>query len=247
MAKRVEKPDCDVLMGTFGFDPAESVSHFLVHIPTGMTQPIIISEHLSWDPDHIAESVHYGERLDGQVRSRLDQPKWNAIAEAVRTEFNVRLKKESKRPGRWKTDHNIVSRTLGKELTLLAWAIEDADPALIPIAIANWQGLTPEERWWLYTMTAAATGSYVNGRGRGWRKAVRFALTENPVSVRPSDEPIVPEFFRLASRSMNESEKTTIQERAGHSSAETARQSAKTQRTRTPRQLGFGTDPGSSH
>ena len=40
-------------------------------------------------------------------------------------------------------------------LTLLAWAIEDADPALIPTAIKNWLGLAPEERWWLFTMTNA--------------------------------------------------------------------------------------------
>ena len=44
-------------------------------------------------------------------------------------------------------------------------------------------------------MTAAATGDYQNGRGVGWRKAVRYALTENPVTARPSEQPIVPEFF----------------------------------------------------
>ena len=88
---------------------------------------------------------------------------------------------------------------LGKELTVLAWAIEDADPSTVPTAIANWQGLAAEERWWLYTMTAAATGNYLAGRGRGWRKALRYALTENPVTARPSDQPVVPEFFRLVS------------------------------------------------
>jgi hypothetical protein len=31
-------------------------------------------------------------------------------------------------------------------------------------------------------MTNAATGHAITGRGRGWRKAIRFALTENPVS-----------------------------------------------------------------
>jgi len=31
-------------------------------------------------------------------------------------------------------------------------------------------------------MTNAATGHALTGRGKGWRKAVRFALTENPVS-----------------------------------------------------------------
>jgi len=54
---------------------------------------------------------------------------------------------------------------------------------LIPTAIRNWLGLAPEERWWLFTMTAAATGHALHGRGRCWRKAVRFALTENPVSA----------------------------------------------------------------
>src|SRR5690606_4423509 len=41
----------------------------------------------------------------------------------------------------------------------------------------------PEERWWLFTMTNAATGHAITGRGKGWRRAVRFALTENPVAV----------------------------------------------------------------
>ena len=76
-----------------------------------------------------------------------------------------------------------MARLLGKELTLLAWAVEDADPALIPAAIRNWSGLAPEERWWLFTMTNAATGHALHGRNRGWRKAVRFALTENPVNA----------------------------------------------------------------
>lgn len=61
--------------------------------------------------------------------------------------------------------------------------MEDADPALIPTAIRNWSGLAPEERWWLYTMTNAATGHALHGRNRGWRKAVRYALTENPVAA----------------------------------------------------------------
>ena len=45
--------------------------------------------------------------------------------------------------------------------------------------------------------TAAATGDVVTGRDRCWRKAVRLALTENPVSACSSDKPQVPEFFRL--------------------------------------------------
>jgi len=193
----------EVLTGAFGFAPNTSAAHFLIHIPAGATLPVDISENLSWDPDTVASSIHYGsEHSDGQVRCRLARSKWNDIAEVVRAEFNARLKKEGRKPGKWKSGYNAVSRTLGKELTLLAWAIEDADPALVPTAIANWQGLSPEERWWLYTMTAAATGHFQLDRGRGWRKAVRFALTENPVTDRVSDQPVVPEFFRLVSESV---------------------------------------------
>ena len=37
------------------------------------------------------------------------------------------------------------------------------------------RGLKPEERWWLYTMTAAATG-LAHQTGMGWRAALRQAL-----------------------------------------------------------------------
>jgi hypothetical protein len=193
----------DILTCAFGFEPAESSTHFLVLIPSGSTLPVEISEHLTWDPEHLDSSVHYGtNREDGQLRCRLARSKWNDIAEVIRSEFNVRLKKLGRRPGKWKVGYNVVGRLLGKELTLLSWAIEDADPALVSTAIANWQGLSQEERWWLYTMTAAATGNYSIGRNRGWRKAVRFALTENPLTHRVADQPVVPEFFRLVSESI---------------------------------------------
>jgi hypothetical protein len=74
------------------------------------------------------------------------------------------------------------------------WAIEEVQLGDIQTAIYNWLGLAPEERWWLYTMTNAATGQATAGRNRGWRKAVRFALCENPVQSsiidkRPRIEP----------------------------------------------------------
>lgn len=188
------------LAGCFGFDAEESVAHFVVEIPPGNRQDVYISEHLSWDDEQGSSPMSLGPaRDDGGCRVRLARVKWNEIAEPLRVELNLRLRKMGKRPGRWKTGQNVIARLLGKELTLLAWAIEDADPTLIPVAVANWRGLTPEERWWLYTMTAAASGHYSIGRNVGWRKAVRFALTENPVSGAIADRPRVPEFFRLVS------------------------------------------------
>ena len=187
-------------MRSFGYDPNENHHHFLVNIPRGATQEIPISEHFSWSESEGSSTVSLGSRADGQIRVILARPKWDAIADEIRADFNVRLKKTGERAGLWKVGPNLVRRELGKELILLAWAIEEADPSLIPVAIANWKGLFPEERWWLYTQTAAATGHGVNDRGKGWRKAVRYALTENPVTARAPDKPTVPEFFQVAAQ-----------------------------------------------
>ena len=140
----------------FGFQAARSQHHFMVTLPAG--------------------------KEDDKLRCVVSLAKWDAIAEALRAEFNERLKSLGLPAGCWGKRQTPVSRLLGKEMLLLAWAIEDADPALIPIAITNWRGLAPEERWWLFTMTIAATGHALHGKGRGWRKAVRFALTENPAA-----------------------------------------------------------------
>ena len=194
----------------FGFDPAESRHHFVVDIPRSGDAPINISEHLTWDDESGSGAVSSGAAQDGQIRVILARRKWDAVADELRTQFNLRLKKLGKKSGNWRAGPNLVRRELGKELVLLAWAIEEADPALIPTAIVNWNGLVPEERWWLYTQTAAATGHGVNDRGRGWRKAVRYALTENP--VQGGGEENVPEYFRRASAGPIWD---TIQDRAG--------------------------------
>ena len=72
-----------------------------------------------------------------------------------------------------------VHPSLGKELCILCWAVEDAPPDDIPNALHNWEVLAPEERWWLYTMTVATTGQAMQ-KGIGWRKALRAALADNP-------------------------------------------------------------------
>lgn len=183
---------------SFGFDPEESRHHFIVKIPRGSKQDIEISEHFTWSEHGGSSMMTLSGESDGQIRVVLARPKWDAIADQLRAAFNQRLKKSGRRRGSWKVGQNLVRRELGKELVLLAWAVEEADPGLIPNALANWQGLVPEERWWLYTQTAAATGHALRDRGKGWRKAVRFALTENPVGDRATEQAVVPEFFKVA-------------------------------------------------
>ena len=167
----------------FGFQSEESEHHFVVTVPSRNREDVLVAEHLRFDPKtgYTPPSLGLGPH-DSRLRAALPRAKWDAIADEVRVEFNRRLKKQGLPPGRWKRGGTPVARLLGKELTLLAWAVEDADPALIPAALKNWLGLAPEERWWLFTMTNAATGHALHGRNKGWRKAVRFALTENPVT-----------------------------------------------------------------
>ena len=192
MAKRVTSQG-------FGFVPTESEHHFLVTIPRNKKDSVTISEHFVWDESSAKRelSLALGQE-DHKLRVILPRLKWEAIADDVRAYFNQRLRENGLKSSQWKIGENPVSRLLGKELVLLCWAIEDADPTLIPVAIKNWLGLKPEERWWLFTMTNAATGHAISGRNKGWRKAVRYALTENPVSgYIPQSEAIEMPLFNL--------------------------------------------------
>lgn len=163
-------------MNTIGFGcPDITDPHrFEVDIPAGRTGVVSIQE-------------HYGIKagIDGlpEVVERCCLPRsiWSLIAEDVKREFNERLRAKKLTASRWTVGINKIERLLGKELLVLAWAVEKSSPENVPNAIRNWIGLRPEERWWLFTVTAAAAGLPEQSE-IGWRKALRFALTENPLA-----------------------------------------------------------------
>lgn len=169
----------------FGFSPEKNIHFFAVHIPSGSKadEMVAITENFEWHDSILPwEQAGLGEG-NKDLKVLLPRYKWNDIADETKAEFNRRLIRHGVPNGKWPRSGAIaVDRNLGKELVLLCWAIEDCDPNEIPNAVKNWLGLSPEERWWLYTMTNAATGHALKGRGRGWRKAVRYALTENPIA-----------------------------------------------------------------
>lgn len=159
----------------FGCPAVGSPHHMVVDIPAQRDQSVLIVEHFGVQ----AEKEGAPESID---RVELSRAAWSAIAEPLRKSFNERLKEKGLTSGKWVVGANKVERLLGKELCVLAWAVEKAPDELIPAAITNWLGLKPEERWWLFTVTAAATGR-IEDWNVGWRKALRYALTENPVQV----------------------------------------------------------------
>jgi len=167
----------------FGVDPAQNVNHFFVLIApkepdSSSTSPVQVYERFAWTPE--------GEQALGPVdklRIEVSRHKWREVKTALTAEFNARLKADGMKTCKFPQNGGTpVERLFGKEMMVLLWAIEDSDPSMISTAVRNWKGLLPEERWWLYTMTNAATGELKDKKG--WRRALRYALCENPVVER---------------------------------------------------------------
>jgi hypothetical protein len=174
MAEASRRPDA---LG-FGFRPGISPYHFLVRRdPDGAAE---IVERFVFDTAPEAD-----QKVEA-VKVRLSAYLWERIADSAAAEFNDRLRHDGLRAARWLQVETQLAPHFGKELALLGWAVEDADPTLVPTMIANWRGLAPEERWWFYT-TINATNSYSDhGKDRGWRKAIKIAFADNPVHVPPT-------------------------------------------------------------
>lgn len=189
-----------------GLLEGESRHGFLVEVPKGTAKSdyIRITEHRNVDlslvdsSDMLEKLVRDQQRdqfdgisptaavsLDSAPCTRvlIDRNRWLSLAPAFWEEANRRLRSNGIATCKFQKNFTKpipVHPSLGKELCILCWAVEEAPPDLIPNALMNWEALAPEERWWLYTMTVATTGHALKHRGLGWRKALRAALAENP-------------------------------------------------------------------
>jgi hypothetical protein len=162
--------------------PKEFGSHvFVVHIPASRNQAVTIEE-----------SYGYSGGDSGvpnkELRVILERSNWSQIAETTRRVFNHRLKQKKLLTSRWKTGDNKVDRLLGRELTVLAWAAERQPHDLLPVICTRWEALRPEERWWLFGMTVAEAG-LPQDYERGWRKALRFSLSDPIKGNKPIKRP----------------------------------------------------------
>ena len=168
----------------FGVPATSDPHHFKVIIPKANTGKVQISEYLGLQ----AQSDEFAV-ID---RVLLDRPRWTAIRAEVQRTFNARLKNHDLKTASWKVGENVVDRLLGKELCVLAWAVEGMELEKIPVAVRNWLALRPEERWWLFGMTAMSTGG-INDGEKGWRLALRHALGDVAQSeqLKPRERKIV--------------------------------------------------------
>ncbi len=151
----------------FGVPATSDPHHFKVIIPRSSTGKVQIREFLGLQATSDETAI-----ID---RILLDRTRWTAIRGESQRAFNVRLKAHDMNTTAWKIGENPVDRLLGKELCVLAWAVEHMKMENIPVAVRNWIALRPEERWWLFGMTAISSGEVGDGH-KGWRLALRHAL-----------------------------------------------------------------------
>lgn len=175
----------------FGAPAAFGAHLFRIEIPAARTAPVVITE------DYGYRGQENGLPRD-EDRVSLTRPVWSAIADTARREFNGRLRAAKVTAGRWHTGMNLVDRLLGKELCVLAWSAETASDEQLPIVCSKWAALRPEERWWLFAMTAAEAGLPEDSQ-RGWRRALFHALSDGTVPLvgRRHPRPVELDLFSL--------------------------------------------------
>ena len=143
---------------------------FKAIIPAGRAGDVVLTE----DYGYLAGQEGTPEF---EIRAILPRAKWGKLADAARKDFNARLRARRVPPSSWKPQANLLDRMLGKELCVLMWAAEHAGEEQLEAICMKWTALRPEERWWLYAMTAAQGGLAEDGK-RGWRKALYHALSD---------------------------------------------------------------------
>jgi hypothetical protein len=79
------------------------------------------------------------------------------------------------REAKFHTGDQALSPLVSRELAILFWALmEDGEATHTELLLAGWRQLAREERWWLYSRASNPSQAL----GRGWRRALFFALAE---------------------------------------------------------------------
>ena len=154
----------------FGASSEFGMHHFYVEIPVAPRDAICIYEDFGFDGND-------AKRETVECRLMLARELWSKIRDDVRRDFNARLKAKKQSTGSWTTGRVRLDRFLGRELCVLGWAAEHASPDECLVICQKWLALRPEERWWLYSKTAAEA-ALDNQTQRGWRKALYCALSD---------------------------------------------------------------------
>ena len=181
---RAPAPSARKVLG-LGFLPEEARHGFLIDVPKGSaaTEMVCITEHRGNELNHLgARSADAPQPNDPALRVVIARSRWLALAPAFWDEANRRLRanglpvaKFQKNPAKPVPVHP----SLGKELCILCWAVEDASPDDIPIALHNSEALAPEERWSLH-----------HDRGHHWPGHAKRHRLAQGAAYRPGQQPL---------------------------------------------------------
>src|ERR1039458_8781421 len=105
----------------FGCPETTDPHRFEVDIPPGRADAVSIAE-------CYGIKAGIGGLPEVVERCLLPRSIWSLIAEDLKREFNERLRAKKLSASRWTVGINKVERLLGKELLVLAWAVENASP-----------------------------------------------------------------------------------------------------------------------
>jgi len=182
---RSSSPDSSRRVIGLGFVPTEARHGFVIEVPKGKNRDELIAiteRRESGLTEFASRSDASATPTAPDLRVLIDRRRWEDLAPTFWEEANRRLRANGLPICKWVKTPSAsipVHPSLGKELCILCWAVEEAPPDDIPNALRNWKALAPEERWWLFTMTVATTGQAMQ-KGIGWRKALRAAIADNP-------------------------------------------------------------------
>jgi hypothetical protein len=161
------------------------VHHVLVSIPESRGTEVFFEE--DWGVVQIGHP-------DKLMRCALPRARWNAIATVARQTLNDRLKEQGLPASRWTTGENKVERLLGKEMIVLAWAVEAAEEEDVAAVTAAWAALRPEERWWLFGRIASTAGGAGDASAKP-RRGLALLLSAGP-DRKPATAPRAPRPIR---------------------------------------------------
>lgn len=151
----------------FGVPNVVGPHHFVVQIPAGRNDPVVVIENYGLN----------GETINAKPVPRVivSRDAWRVVAEPLKAYLNRRLKEKGFKVSRFSAGDNKIERLLGHEVAVLAWAIEQADEDEARIAFTRWASHRPEELHWLYQQIVADAGRPEN-EPTGWRLAIKQAL-----------------------------------------------------------------------
>lgn len=151
----------------FGVPNVVGPHHFVVQIPAGRNDPVVVIENYGLN----------GETINAKPVPRVivSRDAWRVVTDPLKAYLNRRLKEKGFKVSRFSAGDNKIERLLGHEVAVLAWAIEQADEDEARIAFTRWASHRPEELHWLYQQIVADAGRPEN-EPAGWRLAIKQAL-----------------------------------------------------------------------